>query len=235
MQPRLWRFLPRASCKPSLPGSSRAHSSATPRSSASLCSDAPIFHPPVPAKALELLGLLYRRKNDRRNAIASLEKVPARLSRSSNEAPASIYGIGRIYEEEKNYDSARSAYRRLLAGYPESKDAFRTAVSRIGWTDDVAHRYGEAVKAFKLGYAAEPDTRDLFDYWHARALEKNGNVEEARVEFLRLAQTTDSNYYPALATIRLWQHSRRQLAGGVGARSRRRWYAEGPSVMPKFI
>ena len=98
----------------------------------------------------------------------------------------------------------------------------------------MAHRYGEAVKAFKLGYAAEPDTRDLFDYWHARALDKNGNVEEARVEFLRLAQTTDSNYYPALATIRLgstaadnWPAASAPAPGG-----------DGPPrslLMPKFI
>jgi soluble lytic murein transglycosylase len=161
---------------------------------------------PDAAKALELLGLSYWRQNDRGNAIAWLVKVPARFP-SSKEAPASIYGIGRIYEEEKNYDSARAAYRRLLAAYPESKDAPDSRF-RIGWTYYEAHRYEAAVEAFKIDNAEEPLTRDQFDYWHARALQKNGDVKQARVEFLRLAGTTDSDYYPALAAIRL---------GGAGA------------------
>jgi soluble lytic murein transglycosylase len=156
---------------------------------------------PDAPKALEALGLLYWHENDYADAVASLAKIAARFP-SSKEAPGSIYRIGRIYEEERKYEDARAAYRRLDARYPESEDALDGRF-RIGWTYYMARRYADAATAFTRGYAREPLDRDMFVYWHARALEKNGETQAARAEFLRLAETTDSNYYPELASMRL--------------------------------
>jgi soluble lytic murein transglycosylase-like protein/TolA-binding protein len=182
---------------------------------------------PKAPNALELLGLLYWRKHDSENAIVWLAKVPARFP-SSDEAPASIYGIARIYEEGKQYDSARAAYRHLLADYPQSKDA-PDGRFRIGWTYYMTHHYGAAVEAFKVGQVKELLTRDLFDYWHARALEKNGNLKEARVEFLRLAESTASDYYPALASIRLGSATARNWPTDLASN---RGYDGTPKVAP---
>jgi soluble lytic murein transglycosylase len=52
-------------------------------------------------------------------------------------------------------------------------------------------------------HAKEPTDRDMCEYWHARALEKAGDRENARALFVKLAQSTDSNYYPELATRRV--------------------------------
>ncbi len=156
---------------------------------------------PDAPKALEALGLLYWHENDYANAVASLAKIAARFP-SSREAPGSVYRIGRIYEEQKEFAAARAAYRRLDARYPESENALDGRF-RIGWTYYMARRYAAAASAFTHGHASEPLDRDMFVYWHARALEKQGESEAARAEFLRLAETTDSNYYPELASMRL--------------------------------
>jgi soluble lytic murein transglycosylase len=156
---------------------------------------------PDAPKALEALGLLYWHEDDYANAIASFAKVAARFP-SSKEAPGALYRIGRVYEEEKKFEAARAAYRRLDARYPESDNALDGRF-RIGWTYYMARRYAEAAAAFTRGHAREPLDRDMFVYWHARALEKNGEGEAARAEYQRLAETTDSNYYPELASMRL--------------------------------
>jgi len=156
---------------------------------------------PDAAKALEALGLLYWHENDYANAIASLAKIVARFP-SSKEAPGAIYRVGRIYEEQKKYEDARAAYRRLDAQYPETEDALDGRF-RIGWTYYMAGRYADAAAAFTGGRAREPLNRDMFVYWHARALEKDGDTAAARAALLRLAETTDSNYYPELASMRL--------------------------------
>ncbi len=152
-------------------------------------------------KALEALGLLYWHDNDYANAITSFAKIAAHFP-SRKEAPAALYRIGRVYEEEKKFAAARAADRRLDARYPESEYALDGRF-RIGWTYYMAGRYAQAAAAFTHGHASEPLDRDMFVYWHARALEKNGETEAARAELVRLAETTDSNYYPELASMRL--------------------------------
>jgi len=43
----------------------------------------------------------------------------------------------------------------------------------------------------------------MCDYWRARALEKAGDGDVARALFAKIAQSTDSNYYPELASRRV--------------------------------
>jgi soluble lytic murein transglycosylase len=112
--------------------------------------------------------------------------------------------IGKIFEEERKFDSAREQYRKLAARYPNS-EAAEEARFRGPWTLYLAHEYRGAASGFLSArvHAKEATDRDMCDYWHARALEKAGDRENARALFVKLAQSTDSNYYPELASRRV--------------------------------
>jgi len=112
--------------------------------------------------------------------------------------------IGKIFEELHQLDSARAQYRRLTARYPGS-DAAEEARFRIPWTLYLARDYRGAAPAFQSGAARakDPINRDMCEYWHARALEKAGDAAGARAIFEKLADSTDSNYYPELASRRV--------------------------------
>ena len=122
----------------------------------------------------------------------------------SSRAPQAMFEIGRTYEDDADYASARSAFQRLTARYPHSEIAgegrFRAAFMLYMTRDfdSAASEFGSDVDR-----AESAATRDMFMYWQARALDQNGESSNARALYVRLAVSTDSNYYPALAERRV--------------------------------
>ena len=128
----------------------------------------------------------------------------SRIFPASELAPGAMLRIGKIFEELHQLDSARAQYRRLAARYPGS-DAAEDARFRIPWTLYAARNYRVAADGFQsaAARAKDPINRDMCEYWRARALEKAGDTAGARAIFEKLADSTDSNYYPELASRRV--------------------------------
>ena len=123
---------------------------------------------------------------------------------SSDLAPEAMFDTGRSYEDDGDYASARSAYQQLIARYPES-DYGTDGRFRAAFMLYMMQRYSEAADEFAQGeshYSAATD-RDMFAYWQARSLERGGAAAQAQADFTRLAMSTGSNYYPALAAMRI--------------------------------
>jgi peptidoglycan lytic transglycosylase len=158
---------------------------------------------PDAAAALEALALIYWHDDQDDQARATFNRLVANFP-GSELAPGAMLRVGKIFEELHQLDSARDQYRRLTARYPGS-DAAEEARFRIPWTLYLAHNYRSAVPGFQSGAARakDPINRDMCEYWHARALEKAGDAGGARAIFEKLANSTDSNYYPELASRRV--------------------------------
>jgi soluble lytic murein transglycosylase-like protein/TolA-binding protein len=153
--------------------------------------------------ALEALALIYWHDDQYDLARAALGKLAANFP-ASELAPGAMLRIGRIFEEEHRLDSARAQYRRLAARYPAS-DAAQEARFRAPWTLYLARNYRSAAAGFKLAGARAKDATnvDMCEYWRARALENAGDGGDARAIFAKLADSTDTNYYPELASRRV--------------------------------
>jgi soluble lytic murein transglycosylase len=158
---------------------------------------------PDAAAALEALALIYWHDDQDDPARATFNRLVANFP-GSELAPGAMLRVGKIFEELHQLDSARDQYRRLTARYPGS-DAAEEARFRIPWTLYLARNYRSAVPGFQSGAARakDPINRDMCEYWHARALEKAGDAGGARAIFEKLANSTDSNYYPELASRRV--------------------------------
>jgi len=158
---------------------------------------------PDAAAALEALALIYWHDDQDDLARATFNRLVANFP-GSELAPGAMLRVGKIFEELHQLDSARDQYRRLTARYPGS-DAAEEARFRIPWTLYLARNYRSAVPGFQSGAARakDPINRDMCEYWHARALEKAGDAGGARAIFEKLANSTDSNYYPELASRRV--------------------------------
>jgi soluble lytic murein transglycosylase len=158
--------------------------------------------PDAPA-ALEALALIYWHEDQYDLARGELGRLVANFP-ASQLAPGAMLRVGKIFEEEHKLDSARAQYRRLAARYPNS-DAAEEARFRAPWTFYLAHNYRSAAEGFASAraHAKDPIDRDMCDYWRARALEKAGDGAVARALFAKIAQSTDSNYYPELASRRV--------------------------------
>jgi peptidoglycan lytic transglycosylase len=158
---------------------------------------------PSAPQALEALALIYWHDNDTPRARATFAKLVAEFPHSPL-APSAMLRIGRIFEEEHKFDSARSEYTALLARYPSGGEAADEAKFRAPWNYYLAHRYKHAAAAFAAAAAhASSSERDMYDYWRARALEKGGDAAAAHALYERIATSIDSNYYPALAKVRV--------------------------------
>jgi soluble lytic murein transglycosylase len=154
--------------------------------------------------ALQALALIAWRRDDRVHARALFGKLVARFPRSRL-APAAMLRTGRILEEDRKYDAARANYQRLIARYPSS-EAAAEARFRSPWTWYMTGRYALAAEGFAAARAharSDAAARDMFGYWEARAREKNRDRAGARILFASVAQSIDSNYYPALAARRI--------------------------------
>jgi soluble lytic murein transglycosylase len=157
--------------------------------------------PAAPA-VLYHLALIYWNENALDRARATFAHVAAGFP-SSEYAPGAMLRIGRIYEEQHRYDSARAEYLRAVARYHRGPSAAE-ARFRAPWTYFMAGHFESAAAMFASmkPRAADPSERDMFEYWRARSMEKSGNRAGARAIYERLAQSIDSNYYPALASSR---------------------------------
>jgi soluble lytic murein transglycosylase len=130
-----------------------------------------------------------------------------RLLRSfpgSTLAPAAMFEVGRTYEDDGNRAAARAQYQRVIARYPDS-DAASDARFRAPFMLYMLKHYDEASAEFASGAvrAGVSAQRDMFAYWEARALEANGEMVQARAIYQRVALSIDSNYYPALAELKV--------------------------------
>ncbi len=153
--------------------------------------------------ALEALALIYWHDNQYDPARSALGRLVANFP-ASQLAPGAMLRTGKIFEEEHKLDSSRAQYRRLAARYPNS-EAAEEARFRAPWTLYLARSYRSAAAGFlsARAHAKDATDRDMCDYWRARALEKAGDSGSARAIFAKIAQSTDSNYYPELASRRV--------------------------------
>jgi peptidoglycan lytic transglycosylase len=150
--------------------------------------------------ALNALAHVYWRVKD----TARAREMFARIIRdfpASRLASDAILETGRTFEDDGNFGLARSEYRWLLSRYPSS-EAAAEARFRAPFMLYMMRHYAEAARRFSARGALVqvPPDRDMFSYWEARSLQKNGDEARARAIFKRLAESTDSNYYPALAS-----------------------------------
>ena len=119
-------------------------------------------------------------------------------------AAQASFEVGRTYEDDGNCEAARAQYQRLLQRYPASAAA-ADARFRAPFMLFMLKRYDQASAEFAEG-AARADgaaQRDMFSYWQARSLEANGETASARAIYERVALSIDSNYYPALAELKV--------------------------------
>jgi soluble lytic murein transglycosylase len=149
------------------------------------------------------LGHLQWRSGDTKTARATftrlVEGYPAR-----DLAPAAMFDIGRTYEDDDDWDLARAEYLRMVKSYPHSKET-ADARFRAPFALYMTGHFGAAALEFASmrTMAASPSERDGLYYWHARSMERSGQSVAATAIYQRLAQSTESNYYPELAARRI--------------------------------
>jgi soluble lytic murein transglycosylase len=119
-------------------------------------------------------------------------------------APETMFEIGRTYEDDADREAARAQYERLIARYPDS-DAATDARFRAPFMLFMLRRYDQAAAKFEAaGARSDPGSQhDMFGYWQARALEANGEEVQAQAIYQRVAVSIESNYYPALAELKV--------------------------------
>ncbi|MBV8356350.1 MAG: transglycosylase SLT domain-containing protein, partial [Deltaproteobacteria bacterium] len=157
------------------------------------------------ARALNGLAHLYWHENDTQTARLYFRRLPREFPHDEL-ARAAMFEIGRTYEEDGNLQSARKAYLDLVGRYPGTEEA-ADGRFRAGFMLYMLGRYKQAAAEFNesRAHAATSSARDMFTYWQARALENSGAKVESRRLFESLALSTSSNYYPALAALRINQ------------------------------
>jgi soluble lytic murein transglycosylase len=162
---------------------------------------------PQAARALNGLAHLYWHENDTRTARLYFTRLVREFPHNEL-APTAMFEIGRTYEEDANLESARLAYLDLISRYPGT-DAADDARFRAPFMLYMLGRYQQAATEFNQSRAraTTPSARDTFTYWQARASENSGYKLEALGLFEKVALSTSSNYYPALAARRINQNA----------------------------
>jgi soluble lytic murein transglycosylase len=157
------------------------------------------------ARALDRLAHLYWHENDTDAARLYFRRLLQDFPHDEL-APTAMFESGRTYEEDGNLQSARFEYLDLVGRYPGT-EAAADGRFRAGFMLYMLGRYHQAAAEFSdsRAHAAASSARDMFAYWQARALENIGEKAEAQRLFETLAVSTDSNYYPALAAMRINQ------------------------------
>jgi soluble lytic murein transglycosylase len=167
------------------------------------------------ARALDRLAHLYWHENDTNTARLYFRRLLRNFPHDELTS-AAMFEIGRTYEEDGNLQSARLEYLDLVGRYPGT-EAAADGRFRAGFMLYMLGRYHQAAAEFSDSHvhAATSSARDMFAYWQARALENIGEKAEAQRLFDTLAVSTDSNYYPALAAMRINQTAHVLPAGFV--------------------
>jgi soluble lytic murein transglycosylase len=156
-------------------------------------------------QALDKLAHLYWHENDTRTARLYFQRLPREFPHDEL-APMAMFEIGRTYEEDSNLPSARIAYLDLVGRYPGTETAIDGRF-RAGFMLYMLGLYKQAAAEFSESHAhaATSSARDMFTYWQARALENSGDKVESQRLLQNLALSTASNYYPAIAAMRINQ------------------------------
>ena len=156
-------------------------------------------------RALNGLAHLYWHENDTETARFYFRRLSQEFPHDEL-APTAMFEMGRTYEDEGNLQSARVAYLNLARRYPRT-EAADDARFRAAFMLYMLGGYPQAVAEFSASgaHAATSSGRDMFKYWQARALENSGERIKSQRLFETLALSTSSNYYPALAAMRLNQ------------------------------
>jgi soluble lytic murein transglycosylase len=154
-------------------------------------------HGEMAAEALYRLGHLQWRTGDTKAARATFARLVEGFP-ASDLAPAAMLDIGRAYEDDAQWDPARAR------SYPHSEQA-ADGRFRAPFALYMTGRFGAAAGEFASmkPLATSPSERDGLSYWHARALERNGQSAAATAIYQGLAQSIASNYYPELAARRI--------------------------------
>jgi len=155
------------------------------------------------AEALDRRGHLYWRRNDTAAARTMFAGVVSRFPENRLAAEA-MFDAGRTHEDDGDWMLARAEYLRLIAQYHRSASAAE-ARFRAPFALYMTGHFAQAAREFAAMMRATDaaDERDMFSYWHARALERDGAPGVARPLYEQLAQSVGSNYYPSLAARRL--------------------------------
>ncbi len=158
---------------------------------------------PNAASAFYRLGHLEWRRGDTEAARAMFASVVHGFPGSAL-APDAMFDSGRTREDDGDWSLARTEYLRLIRSYPHSA-AGAEGRFRAPFALYMTARFDAAAAEFAAmkPHAESASERDMFAYWHARALERAGHGDQARPLYERLAQSAASDYYPALAARRL--------------------------------
>ena len=111
---------------------------------------------------------------------------------SSERAIKSLFFLGKIYEERKNYSDALKTYKETLKKYPDDFYG-QWAGWRLGWVNYINGKFEKAFERFQD--VAQRFPKGPFIeynlYWSAKSAEKMGDKEKARKIFMDVA-----NLYP---------------------------------------
>lgn len=153
------------------------------------------------AAASKMLARLAWRARDTAGARHYFGLVVSRFPADAAEA---LFEIGRTYEDDGDRAAARAEFQRLAHRYPGSEYG-AAARFRAPFMLYMEGHYGGAAAELASGrqVTAAPADRDMFSYWEARALERDGQTVAARALYRALATSTASNYYPTLAARRV--------------------------------
>ncbi len=153
------------------------------------------------AAALKMLARQAWRIKDTAQARHYFGMVVSRFPGDSAEA---MFEIGRTYEDDGDRGAARAEFQRLASRSPDNEygQAARFRAPFMLYMED---RYSAAATEFEAArrIATAAADRDMFSYWAARSLEREGQGAAANAIYRELATSVASNYYPTLAAHRV--------------------------------
>jgi TolA-binding protein len=122
----------------------------------------------------------------------------------SNFRDRSLYKLGMIYYEAKDYGRSRSNFQKLLNEYPESEHT-GSALYWIGESYSVEGRYNDAINFLKSAVESRRNNKfaDYTIFTLANVYEKTGDYENAVIYYDRLLSYHKSSPLAANAQIRI--------------------------------
>jgi soluble lytic murein transglycosylase len=130
------------------------------------------------------------------------------------------YALARIAYSAGDSHRAQQQFEHLAREYPGSKLA-REARWRIGWIEYENRRWHQAAAAFARARETSSDDAPDAAYWRGRALERAGDVDDARAIYSRIVSETPASYYSLWAERRLGHDTDVPRAGPLRRAARR--------------